>query len=272
MTGDMLPFGTLPELLTGPWLYVLLAAVVVASGVPLLGLVIAAEPILMTVIVLAGGGRVSIVTLVAVAVAGSVLGDVLSYWLGRWFGPKLLRLNIFRRSRRRIMDAQQRVQRQGTMSALFIQRWIPPTRGLVPAVLGAAKKPLGEFVALSALAAAVWATVIVIGSWVAGPDLMLAMPAVVLLAPAVGAARRIVLGKRQSRLRGLRVDKPFRKSAALPIVAAAIGGLVMMAGSPGDGPVLLLAMPAVMLAAPALGAMRRQLVGRRTRQSQLRSA
>lgn len=263
----MLPLNHLPNLPTGPWLYVVLAAIVVASGIPVLGLVIAAEPILMTVIVLAGSGRLSIMTLLAVTVAGSVLGDALSYGLGRYLGPKILRTRIFRRSRHRFVGAQRRVKRQGTMSALFIQRWIPPTRGLVPAVLGAAEKPLGEVVIFSAIAAAGWGSVIVFGSYVGGPALMLAMPALILLVPAVDAARRRLAPQPTGFPRALPgAGKP--SALFFPLVAVAMAGFVMITGSHVGGPALMLAMPAMLLIAPALRASRRLLKRRRDRQSQ----
>jgi membrane protein DedA with SNARE-associated domain len=266
----MIPLSPLPELPGGPWLYVLLAAIVVASGVPALAVVIAAEPILMMVIGLSGTGhRLSIVTLLAVVVAASVLGDALSYGLGRLLGPKLLRARIFRRLRPRIVGAQYSVQRRGTMSALFVQRWIPPTRGLVPAVLGAAGKPFGEFVSFSALAAAVWASVIVLGSYVGGPGLMLAMPAVIFLVPAVHAARRLLLRNRSHATRpgpampGA-ADKPPGAFVAFSLAAVAIGGFVMF-GRHGGSPELMLAMPAVLLVVPALRASRRVLRRMRNR-------
>lgn len=269
----MIPLDHLPNLPTGPCLYVLLAAIVVTSGVPVVALAAAAEPIVMTVIALDGHGRLSIVAVLVVTVVASVLGDALSYGLGRWFGPRLLRARIFRHSRHRIVGAQRSLQRQGTMTALLIQRWIPPTRGLVPALLGAAEKPLGVFISCSALSAAVWGPVIILGSYVGGPGLLLAMPAAFCLVPAAHAAHLAIRGRRsQPRQDGANRFGPAlpgaaKRPVAAPVALALLGvaplGFIVLSGSHAGGAALILAMPAVMLLAAAVRAARRLVLGGR---------
>jgi|GEM_PF-5183334 len=272
----MIPLDHFPDLPAGPSLYVLLAAIVVASGVPVIALAVVAEPIVITVIALDGNGRLSIVGVLAVVMVASVLGDVLSYGLGRYFGPRLLRARIVRRSRHRVVGAQRSLRRQGVMTALLVQRWIPPTRGLVPALLGAAEKPLGVFISCSALSAAMWGPVIVLGSYVGGPGLMLAMPAVFVLVPAVRAAR-LAIRHRRSRHRqdGANgfgpalpgaAEKPGAASVALSLLGVAPLGFIVLSGSH-SGAALMLAMPAVMFLAPAVRAARRLVMRIRRRPS-----
>lgn len=200
----MPPFPQLPELPDGPVLYLVLAAIVVASSLPVLPIVVAAEPILMTVIVLSPHGRLSVVALVIVTIAAAVLGDALSYAVGRRFGPRLLRTHLARRAKRITRKAAAAPHR-GMMGALFVQRWIPPTRGFVPARLGAAHKPFGAFVACSAVASLVWGLAIVAGSYAGGSALLFAMPVLALLVPIVGVTRRVVTARR---------DRSARSAAA----------------------------------------------------------
>jgi membrane protein DedA with SNARE-associated domain len=69
---------------SGPVAYLIVVAIVVASSIPVLAIVAAAEPFLIAA-VLAGAadGRTSIWTLLMLVTAASVVGDTLSYWLGR---------------------------------------------------------------------------------------------------------------------------------------------------------------------------------------------
>ncbi|WP_125078676.1 DedA family protein [Mycobacterium sp. P7213] len=191
----MPPFPQLPELPHGPVLYLLLAAIVVASSIPVLSIVVAAEPILMTLIVLSPNGRLSIMTLMIITVVAAVLGDALSYALGRRFGPRLLRTRLAARAKRITRKAAETRQRS-MMGALLVQRWVPPTRGFVPARLGAAHKPFGVVVALSALASMVWAAVIIAGSYAGGAALLVVMPVLGLLVPVAAIARRVVTARR----------------------------------------------------------------------------
>lgn len=193
----MIPFEHLPTLPTGPLLYLFLAAIIVASSVPIAALVLAAEPILMAVVMLVGADRVSLVVLLVVAVAAAVTGDVLTYGLGRWFAPRLLATKAFARHRHRFVGAHLAVQRRGMMGALLVQRWIVPTRGFVPMLLGAAKRPVGPSLAFSTIAAVLWATVFIVGSSVGGTTLIVAIPAVVVALSLVRPLRRVVVAARR---------------------------------------------------------------------------
>jgi membrane protein DedA with SNARE-associated domain len=211
----MFPFDHLPALPAGPLLYLTLAGIVVASSLPIVSVVLAAEPILIAVVVLIGANHVSLAVLLVVAVAAAVTGDALTYGLGRWFAPRLLRLKLVRRQRKRIVAAHRTVQRRGMMGALLVQRWIVPTRGFVPMLLGVTKEPVAPFLASSTIAAALWAAVFVIGSQVGGMKLFIAIPVVMLVLTLARLLRRLVVSTRRQRARRNPVSNP---------AAAAVGG------------------------------------------------
>jgi membrane protein DedA with SNARE-associated domain len=196
----MFPLNHLPELPTGPLLFVVLAVIVISSSVPIFGIVIAAEPILMAVI-LATNHNLSIPVLLAVTLGAAVIGDMASYGLGRTFGPKLLTTKIGRRSRKHIYAAHHKVQRRGALGAMVIQRWVPPARGFVPAFLGAARQSFAQFVGYSAIAAAVWAFVFILGTHFGGPTLVLAIPVVMTVLIVIRAAPRLAIRLRHRRSR-----------------------------------------------------------------------
>jgi membrane-associated protein len=197
----MNPLDHFPTLPTGPLLYLVLAAVVVGSSTPMVSVVLAAEPVLMAVVVLTRPDYLALSTLLALTVGAAATGDVLTYGLGLWFAPKLLRLKVVRRSRRRIVGAQQIVARRGMIRALLVQRWIVPTRGFVPLLLGVAKQPFGPFLTFSTVAAAVWAVVFVIGSYLGGAKFVLAVPIVILTLTLALITGRLIARTRSNRAR-----------------------------------------------------------------------
>lgn len=75
---------------------------------------------------------------------------------------------------------------------MIIQRWVPPARGVVPALLGAAQRPFGRFVVHSAIASTAWAVVIVLGVHFGGPRLVLALPIMTTLFVVIQVGRRLV--------------------------------------------------------------------------------
>ncbi|MCV7227848.1 DedA family protein [Mycolicibacterium komossense] len=183
-------------------LLVVLAVIVIGSSVPLLGIVIAAEPIMVGVI-LATNHQLFVPGLLAVAVGAAVIGDIVSYWLGRALGPRLLKTKLVRRSRKHIDGAHRRVQRRGALGAMLIQRWVPPARGFVPSFLGTVRHPFGRFVGYSVLASSLWAFVFVLGTHFGGPTLILAIPTVATLVIATQLLRRgfiALRGRRDRRL------------------------------------------------------------------------
>lgn len=187
----MFPMNHLPDLLDGPPLFVVLSLVVIGSSIPPLGIVIAAEPILVSV-VLATDDGLSIPGLLAVTIGAAVVGDTVSYWLGRTFGRSLLKTNLMRRSRNHIRGAHLHVRNRGALSAMMIQRWVPPTRGFVPALIGTIRYPFGRFVGYSAIASTTWAVVLVLGSHFGGPTLILIVPTVATVILAVQVVKRVV--------------------------------------------------------------------------------
>lgn len=194
----MIPLDKLPALPDGPLLYLALMALIIASSVPVLAVVAAAEPLLMAVVVLAAHGHPPISALLMVAVVGAVAGDAVSYGLGRWFGPRLRNVKVIRRSRKRIAGAQQDVHHRGMLGALVVQRWVPPARGFTPALLGAGRQPFGLFVVFSVLAGSLWGLVLVLGTHLAGPTLVLIVPTVLLVLTVLRAVQKLVVRRRRS--------------------------------------------------------------------------
>ena len=199
----MFPLNLLPELPAGPLVFVVLSVIVIGSSVPIFSIVVAAEPILIGVI-LATNRNQSVPDLLAATIVAAVIGDMVSYWLGRTLGPKLFKAKIVRRSRKHIYGAHHKVQHRGALGAMVIQRWVPPARGFVPALLGTTREPFGRFVGYSAIASTVWACVFVLGAHFGGPHLILAIPTVITVVIAIQLGRRLFIWLRSRR--GSRVD------------------------------------------------------------------
>jgi membrane protein DedA with SNARE-associated domain len=193
-------------------MYVVLAVLIIASAVPIAAAVLPAEPLLFAAVALTAHDRTSVAVLLVVAVLCSLTGDVLSFWLGHRFGARLVELRGVRRFRGRLTTAAQAVRSRG-MVAVVIQRWAPPGRGFVPAIIGATNQPFGRFVGMAAVAAALWGSVVILAAYYCGPGLlMVALP--VLTAVIVARAVRS-LAARIRRRRSTVATVHERTSAAI---------------------------------------------------------
>jgi len=108
---------------------------------------------------------------IAAVTAGSVLGAVVMWWIGRRFGAEWVAKRIaklgFAGGEEKIEAAEHRVEdayKQYGWVALFVSRFLPGIRAVVPAVAGALRVPFWEIAVIFTVASGLWYGVI---SWIA---------------------------------------------------------------------------------------------------------
>ncbi|MDB4905699.1 MAG: associated protein [Gemmatimonadetes bacterium] len=111
--------------------------------------------------VLAARGQANIFVAFATTLVGNVSGAALMYTLGRRHGAEHLekRLGATETSREKL---ESYYGRHG-LGALFVSRFVPGVRALVPPFAGAARVPAGRAIGVMAVASAIWYGAI---SWV----------------------------------------------------------------------------------------------------------
>jgi membrane protein DedA with SNARE-associated domain len=105
----------------------------------------------------ARSGRSPIPTIVAVVI-GNVGGALVMFAIGRRFGAAWIRRHLSRVMGER---AEQRVQHwynQYGLPALFLSRFLPGVRAVVPPLAGAIRIPAGGAIAAITVASAIWYT------------------------------------------------------------------------------------------------------------------
>ena len=108
---------------------------------------------------------------ILVVTSGSVLGALVMWWIGRRFGAEWVAHRIgrmgFGKSEQRLEAAEQKVEsayQQYGWTALFVSRFVPGVRAVVPAAAGALRIPLWEVTAIFTIASGLWYGII---SWIA---------------------------------------------------------------------------------------------------------
>lgn len=134
-------------------------------------LVVPGEVGLVVASAAAAQGDLSLPVVIVVAVIGAVAGDSMSWFLGRRFGPPLVRRWAFTRKylEPKLESAQAHFERRGGWS-VFAARWVGALRAVVPAVAGMAGMPYPRFLAWEIPAAIGWVSVIASLGWVFGDD------------------------------------------------------------------------------------------------------
>ena len=136
------------------WLFAWVAAN--QGGVP-----IPVVPSLVAAGALAGAGRASLPTLVAVIVGASLVADLVWYGIGRWASPHVVRLldRLSGRAADRVKVAERHVlaHRFGFMLCC---RFLPEVNPLAAAIAGVARVAPGRYMLVATISAVAWG-----GTW-----------------------------------------------------------------------------------------------------------
>jgi undecaprenyl-diphosphatase len=134
----------------------LLAGLLLAAEVGLLvGIVVPAASVMLSLGALASTGRIGLAPAIAVAVAAALLGDSVAFWEGRYTGAKLRDSRLGRWIGGPRWQRAERAVHNGA-PAIVLGRWTGYVRTLVPRIAGATGMAYRRFLVLNATAIAVW--------------------------------------------------------------------------------------------------------------------
>jgi len=103
--------------------------------------------------------------IVPLAMLGALAGDHVGFYTGRWAGPRFHQTRIALRYAQSFDRAERMIRRYGVL-AVFIGRFIPAIRSIVPGMLGVTGFNKLRFTLLDTLACAGWA--LALGAILAG--------------------------------------------------------------------------------------------------------
>lgn len=183
-------------------------------------------------VVFAGGALVGLGVLdpwlaAAAAIAGAVLGDGVSYWLGLRHHERISLMWPLRSHPEILARGREYFAKRGGRS-VFLGRFLPPVRAIVPVVAGMSDMPAGRFFSMNALSAVAWAAAHLVPGVLFGASLELAGAVssrlIVLLIAVVaflwlsGKAARLAIEHGWPRLRVLRdrIVERARRGRGLP--------------------------------------------------------
>jgi membrane-associated protein len=168
----------------------------------LLGVIVPGETAVLLGGVFAHQGSLALPVVMAAAVLGAVAGDTAGYAVGARLGPRLGTRMSDRRAEQ-VQRAREFVQGHGA-PAVFLGRWVPVLRALVPIMAGGSGLPYRSFAAYNLAGGAVWGVAVAGLGYLAAAAygratqiLGLAGAAVVLVSAVVAAG--VVLVRRRRR-------------------------------------------------------------------------
>jgi membrane-associated protein len=114
-----------------------------------------------------GNQLAPIETIMVLAFLGALTGDQVGFHIGRWVGTRFHHSRLAKRYRNSVDKSEALIRRHGAM-AVFIGRFVPAIRSLIPATMGISGFDGRRYLLLDALACALWSTAL--GAIVLGLD------------------------------------------------------------------------------------------------------
>jgi len=151
----------------GLTVYLVVFALVFAEDAFFLGFVIPGETAAVIGGVVASRGHVALWLLLILVVGAAIIGDSVGYEIGRYFGPRILRMRLLDKKRHRLDDAQRFLRRRGG-TAVFLGRFVAFFRAVMPGLAGASLMPYRKFLVVNSLGGLVWGTAFVLVGYLAG--------------------------------------------------------------------------------------------------------
>ena len=120
-----------------------------------IGLFVSGAFLLIIAVALYSNDVAPITLIATLAMLGAILGDHVGYYVGLWFGPRFHHTKLAARNRGRVERAEKLIRRYGAW-VIFIGRFIPAIRSLIPAALGVSGFDRWRYTLLDILACALW--------------------------------------------------------------------------------------------------------------------
>lgn len=137
--------------------YTAIFIIILLEGLPLIGVVIPGHVIVVSAGFLASTGVLNPYTALAAAIVGAIIGDIVSYYLGYRYGwPLIEKLRPYFFVSERVLIRTREFLEKHTGKALFLGRFNPVTRGLMPFFVGSNKLNIKKFLVWNTLGICVW--------------------------------------------------------------------------------------------------------------------
>lgn len=142
--------------LSGPLVYLVVAALVFTEDALFFGFVLPGETaVVIGGVIASAHNGVNLPALMAVVVLAAVVGDSVGYEVGRRFGPALLSTRLAVRYQDRIERSRTFMREKGP-AAVFLGRFVALFRAMVPALAGLSQLPYRRFLLFNAAGGLIW--------------------------------------------------------------------------------------------------------------------
>jgi membrane-associated protein len=150
----------------GAWTYLLLFAIVFCETGLVVTPILPGDSLLFAAGAFAATGSLSLWVLVASLIGAAVLGDTANYWIGHFFGRRLLNAKRFRVIKPEHLAYTHEFYEKYGGKTIIIARFVPIVRTFAPFVAGLGSMSYGRFMSYNVIGGVAWVTICTVaGYW-----------------------------------------------------------------------------------------------------------
>jgi membrane-associated protein len=142
--------------LSGWWIYAVMAAIIFSENAFLLGFVLPGDSLLFTLGVVAGSGKINIFLLIGLLLIAAIAGDSTGYYLGKKTGPRIFSRPDSRLFKQEYVHRTQEFFEKYGGKAVVIARFLPVIRSFTPFMAGVGNMPYPTFFFYNVIGSAAW--------------------------------------------------------------------------------------------------------------------
>lgn len=159
----------LGEIITlyGPWAYGLLFAIVFAETGLVFTPFLPGDSLLFAAGAFAALGSFSIAPLIMLLWLAAFLGDTANYWIGHFFGEKIIANPKIPINQEHIDKTQAFYKKHGGKT-IILARFVPIVRTFAPFVAGVGKMHYGDFITYNAVGGIIWVLLFTLAGYFLG--------------------------------------------------------------------------------------------------------
>jgi membrane-associated protein len=159
--------------LLGPWLYLLLFAIVFCETGLVVTPILPGDSLLFAVGALAAvdGSSLRLMPLLLLLIAAAILGDAVNYLLGYRAGPKVFKYEHARLFNKKHLVRTQHFYEKYGGKTIILARFIPIVRTFAPFVAGIGKMGYARFAVFNVVGGVAWVLTFLLGGYFLGESL-----------------------------------------------------------------------------------------------------
>ena len=151
----------------GPWLYVVLFAVIFCETGLVVTPILPGDSLLFAAGALAASASstLSLPLLLVLLIAAAILGDAVNYSIGAWLGPAVFKSENSRLLNKKHLDRTQRFYDKYGGKTIILARFIPIIRTFAPFVAGIGQMQYRRFAMFNVTGGIAWVVIFLLGGW-----------------------------------------------------------------------------------------------------------